>query len=106
MTVLETALVSVLAKGRESVLAKGQVSVLAKGEVDADKVGLVGHSWGAYQTAFIVTRSNLCAAGVAGAPLTNMMSMSMSIYWNSGQTDAVQVDEEIQRQLKSLGYLN
>ncbi|MEM6571337.1 MAG: prolyl oligopeptidase family serine peptidase, partial [Planctomycetota bacterium] len=31
---------------------------------------------------------DLFAAGVAGAPLTNMMSMSMSIYWNSGQTDA------------------
>lgn len=63
-------------------------AVLAKGEVDGDKVGLVGHSWGAYQTAFIVSRSNLFAAGVAGAPLTNMMSMSMSIYWNSGSTDA------------------
>ncbi len=63
-------------------------AVLAKGEVDPDKVGLVGHSWGAYQTAFIVSRSNLFAAGVAGAPLTNMMSMSMSIYWNSGSTDA------------------
>lgn len=31
---------------------------------------------------------DLFAAGVAGAPLTNMMSMSMSSYWNSGQTDA------------------
>ncbi|MFK7741009.1 MAG: prolyl oligopeptidase family serine peptidase [Planctomycetota bacterium] len=63
-------------------------AVLAKGDIDAAKIGLVGHSWGAYQTAFIVTRSNLFAAGVAGAPLTNMMSMSMSIYWNSGSTDA------------------
>jgi len=63
-------------------------TVLAKGAVDPARVGLVGHSWGAYQTAFIVTRSNLFAAGVAGAPLTNMMSMSMSIYWNSGGTDA------------------
>ncbi|NRA96480.1 MAG: S9 family peptidase [Planctomycetes bacterium] len=63
-------------------------AVLAKGEVDKAQVGLVGHSWGAYQTAFIVTRSDLFAAGVAGAPLTNMMSMSMSIYWNSGGTDA------------------
>lgn len=56
--------------------------------IDPDRVGLVGHSWGAYQTAFIVTQTDLFAAGVAGAPLTNMMSMSMSIYWNSGQTDA------------------
>ena len=62
--------------------------VLETGMIDPDRVGLVGHSWGAYQTAFIVTQTNLFAAGVAGAPLTNMMSMSMSIYWNSGQTDA------------------
>jgi dipeptidyl aminopeptidase/acylaminoacyl peptidase len=63
-------------------------AVLAKGEVNPDQVGLVGHSWGAYQTAFIVSRSNLFAAGVAGAPLTNMMSMSTNIYWNSGGTNA------------------
>ena len=62
--------------------------VLKTGMVDENKVGLVGHSWGAYQTAFIVTRSDLFAAGVAGAPLTNMMSMSVSVYWNSGQTNA------------------
>ena len=62
-------------------------AVLAKGDVDPKRVGLVGHSWGAYQTAFIVTRSNAFAAGVAGAPLTNMMSMAGSIYWNSGQSD-------------------
>ena len=41
-----------------------------------------------YQTAFLSTQTDLFAALVAGAPLTNMMSMSMSIYWNSGQTDA------------------
>ncbi len=62
--------------------------VLTTGRIDPKRVGLVGHSWGAYQTAFIVTQTELFAAGVAGAPLTNMMSMSMSIYWNSGQTDA------------------
>lgn len=62
--------------------------VLSRGMVDEKRVGLMGHSWGAYQTAFIVTQTDLFAAGVAGAPLTNMMSMSMSIYWNSGQTDA------------------
>ncbi len=61
--------------------------VLETGMIDEKRVGLIGHSWGAYQTAFIVTQTDLFAAGIAGAPLTNMMSMSMSIYWNSGQTD-------------------
>jgi len=61
--------------------------VLERDDVDPARVGLVGHSWGAYQTAFLVTHSDVFAAGVAGAPLTDMISMSMSIYWNSGQTD-------------------
>ncbi|MCA9299093.1 MAG: prolyl oligopeptidase family serine peptidase, partial [Phycisphaerales bacterium] len=63
-------------------------AALAHASIDPERVGLVGHSWGAYQTAFIVTQTDVFAAGIAGAPLTNMMSMSMSIYWNSGQTDA------------------
>ncbi|MDJ0975967.1 MAG: prolyl oligopeptidase family serine peptidase [Planctomycetota bacterium] len=63
-------------------------AVLTKGDVDRKRIGLVGHSWGAYQTAFIVTQTDLFAAGVAGAPLTNMISMSMGNYWNSGRTNA------------------
>lgn len=63
-------------------------TVLKSGMIDKDRVGLVGHSWGAYQTSFIVTQTDLFAAGIAGAPLTNMMSMAVSVYWNSGQTNA------------------
>ena len=62
--------------------------VLETGMVDPKRVGLMGHSWGAYQTAFIVTQSDLFAAGVAGAPLTDLLSMSVSVYWNSGGTNA------------------
>ena len=62
--------------------------VLETGMIDEDRVGLIGHSWGAYQTAFIVTQSDIFAAGIAGAPLTNMMSMAVSVYWNSGEANA------------------
>ncbi|MDD8027153.1 MAG: prolyl oligopeptidase family serine peptidase [Acidobacteriota bacterium] len=55
----------------------------ATGIVDRSKVGLQGHSWGGYQTAFLVTQADFAAA-VAGAPLTNMISMYSSIYFNSG----------------------
>ena len=55
--------------------------------VDSNKVGLMGHSWGAYQTAFVTTVSKAFAAGVAGAPLTELTSMYNSYYWNSGGTD-------------------
>ncbi len=61
--------------------------VLKTGMIDKDKLGLMGHSWGAYQTAFIITQTDLFKAASAGAPLTDLISMSMSIYWNSGTPD-------------------
>jgi dipeptidyl aminopeptidase/acylaminoacyl peptidase len=69
---------------------------LESGMVDARKVGLVGHSWGGYETTFILTQSNLFAAGVAGGPLTNLSSSYGEIYWNSGgpETNHVEVGQE------------
>ena len=63
-------------------------AVLETGLIDPERIGLIGHSWGGYQTTFFVTQDNLFASAVAGAPLTNLMSMYLSFYWNSGGTDA------------------
>ena len=63
-------------------------AVIETGMVDPDRIGLIGHSWGGYQTTFTVTQTDIFAAGVAGAPLTNLFSMYLSVYWNSGGTDA------------------
>ncbi|MCH7991603.1 MAG: prolyl oligopeptidase family serine peptidase [Gemmatimonadetes bacterium] len=63
-------------------------AAVASAPIDADKIGLIGHSWGGYQTTFFVTQDDLFASAVAGAPLTNLMSMYLSFYWNSGGTDA------------------
>ncbi|MEZ5316161.1 MAG: prolyl oligopeptidase family serine peptidase [Vicinamibacterales bacterium] len=57
------------------------------GIVDPKKVGLHGHSWGGYQTAFTITQTDTFAAAVAGAPLTDMISMYSIIYKNSGGTN-------------------
>lgn len=62
--------------------------VLKTEMIDKDKVGIMGHSWGAYQTSFIITQTDLFKAAIAGAPLTNLISMSNSIYWNTGTPDA------------------
>lgn len=59
-------------------------AVIKTGMIDEKKIGLMGHSWGAYQTAFIITQTELFSAAVAGAPLINMISMYNEIYWNSG----------------------
>ena len=62
--------------------------VIETGMINEEQLGLTGHSWGAYQTTFIITQTDLFNSAVAGAPLTNMISMYNSIYWNTGTTDA------------------
>ncbi len=73
--------------------------VLKTGMIDKKKVGLMGHSWGGYQTAFLITQTDLFSAAVAGAPLTNMISMYNSIYWNTGTPDQ-QIFETSQGRLR------
>jgi dipeptidyl aminopeptidase/acylaminoacyl peptidase len=63
-------------------------AAIATGIVDPARVGLHGHSWGGYQTAFLVTQTHIFAAAIAGAPLTDMVSMDGSVYWNAGIGDA------------------
>ncbi len=62
-------------------------AAIATGIVDAAAVGLQGHSWGGYQTAFLVTQTNIFHAAIAGAPLTDMVSMYSLIYRNTGGTN-------------------
>jgi dipeptidyl aminopeptidase/acylaminoacyl peptidase len=62
-------------------------AAIATGIVDPKHIGITGHSWGGYQTAFLVTQTDVFAAAVAGAPLTNMVSMYSLIYKNSGSTN-------------------
>ncbi len=59
----------------------------ATGVVDPERVALHGHSWGGYQTAFAVTQTKAFRAAIAGAPLTDMISMYSSIYWNTGSAN-------------------
>ncbi len=62
----------------------GVQAAIATGVVDGAKMGIHGHSWGGYQTAFLITQTNQFKAAAAGAPLTDMISMYNLIYWNSG----------------------
>lgn len=68
-------------------IVPGVKEVLKTGMIDANKVGIMGHSWGAYQTSFLITQTDIFKAAIAGAPLTDLISMSLSIYWNSGTPD-------------------
>ena len=46
--------------------------VITMGSVDAARIGIIGHSWGGFDTVFLATHTNLFAAGVAGAPITDL----------------------------------
>ncbi len=62
-------------------------AAIATGVPDPKHIGIHGHSWGGYQTAFVITQTHLFAAAMAGAPLTDMISMYGIIYKNTGVTN-------------------
>ena len=51
---------------------------------DRANMAIQGQSWGGYQTAYLVTRTNLFKAAGAGAPVSNMTSAYGGIRWESG----------------------
>jgi dienelactone hydrolase len=63
-------------------------AAIKTGVVDKSRVAIHGHSWGGYQTAFLITQTDAFRAAIAGAPLTNMISMYSLIYWNTGSGNA------------------
>lgn len=71
----------------------GVTSLIQQGFVDPKKVGLQGHSWSGYQTAYILTKSNMFAAAEAGAIVANMTSAYGGIRWETGLARAFQYEK-------------
>jgi dienelactone hydrolase len=59
-------------------------AAIATGIVDPKRIGLMGHSWGGFQTAFLITQTDMFAAAVASAPITDWVSMYLLIYKATG----------------------
>ena len=68
-------------------------AVMKMGFVDDDKMAIQGQSWGGYQVAHIVTRTNLYAAAGAGAPVSNMTSAYGGVRWGSGMSRMFQYEK-------------
>ncbi|MFC1791098.1 prolyl oligopeptidase family serine peptidase [Gemmatimonadota bacterium] len=62
----------------------GVKKLVDMGLADPDALGLHGHSWSGYTTSYIVTQTNIFAAAVAGAPVSNMTSAYGGIRWGTG----------------------
>ena len=71
----------------------GVTNLIDEGYVDRENIGVQGHSWGGYQIAYMVTRTNLFAAAEAGAPVSNMVSAYGGIRWGSGMSRMFQYEE-------------
>lgn len=59
-------------------------ALIDQGYSDPENIGLQGHSWGGYQTSFILTQTNMFKTIVIGAPPTNLESFYNNIYGSSG----------------------
>lgn len=60
--------------------------------IDKDRVGIDGQSWGGYQTAYLVTRTNMFACAGSGAPVSNMTSAYGGIRWSTGNSRQAQYE--------------
>ena len=71
-------------QGAYDYIVSGTRAIVQKGFVDSTKIGLQGQSWGGYQIAYLITKTNLYAAAWAGAPVVNMTSAYGGIRWGTG----------------------
>ena len=58
--------------------------VIELGYADPKHIGLQGHSWGGYQSSYILTQTDMFAAVVTGAPPTNLISFYDETYPGTG----------------------
>jgi dipeptidyl aminopeptidase/acylaminoacyl peptidase len=52
--------------------------------IDSTRMAIQGQSWGGYQVAYLITRTNMFRAAGAGAPVANMTSAYGGIRWGTG----------------------
>jgi dienelactone hydrolase len=70
--------------------------VIAMGMVDPANLGIIGHSWGGFDTAFLATHTKLFKAGVAGAAITDLVSNYGNHHWSVGiaETDHIETGQQ------------
>ncbi len=75
----------------------GVRKVIEMGVADPARVGIVGHSMGGFNAAYLATHTDgVFAAAVAGAPITDMVSYYGDHHWGNGiaETDHIETGQE------------
>lgn len=80
-------------QGAENAVLPGVTALIARGYVDPQRIGIQGQSWGGYQVAHLITRTNMFRAACAGAPVSNMFSAYGGIRWGSGLLRQMQYEQ-------------
>jgi predicted peptidase len=78
-------------------ITAGVNKVIEMGVVDPERIGIVGHSMGGFNTSFVATQTNgIFAAAVAGAPITDLVSYYGDHHWGTGiaETDHIETGQE------------
>ncbi len=83
-------------------IVSGVEAVEKEGYIDSDNLAIQGQSWGGYQVAYLVTKTNKFKAAMAGAPVSNMTSAYGGIRWQSGLSRAFQYEKTQSRIGKNL----
>jgi len=71
----------------------GVQALVARGYVDVANMAIQGQSWGGYQVAYLITKTNLFKAAGAGAPVVNMTSAYGGIRWGTGMSRMFQYEQ-------------
>ncbi len=61
--------------------------------IDRERLALNGQSWGGYQVAYLVTRTDMFRCAFSGAPVSNMTSAYGGIRWGSGMSRMFQYEQ-------------
>lgn len=78
-------------------LVPGVQKLIDTGLADPEGIGLHGHSWSGYQTAFVITQTDIFACAIAGAPVSNMTSAYSGIRWGTGLARQFQYEKSQSR---------
>lgn len=62
--------------------------------VQKDNVGLIGHSFGGYQTNFIITQSNKFKTAVSSAGVADLQSWYLTMGWNTMQPEFWRMEDQ------------